>query len=311
MTAHTPLGPGAEFDRIRAIWRALGDRMGASGDDCAIVELGGARVALTSDVSVEDVHFRLGWLAPHEIGWRATAAALSDLAAVAAQPAGVLVSLGVPRDWPEEMVADLMAGVGDAAEHAAARVWAGDLVASARVVLDVMAVGTVVTPVRRGGARAGDALWVTGALGGPVAALAAWEARCEPDRAARERFARPVPRIREAQWLGARGARAMIDVSDGLVADARHLAAASGIGWTIDADRVPVHPAAREPRHALTGGEEYELLVALPDGWDDAAAFRGTFGLGLTRIGRAVAGEGVRVVAGGVPVDAPEGFGHF
>ena len=88
--SHTALGSGGEFDRIRGIWKALGDRAAGLGDDCAIVQVGGATLAVSSDLSVEGTHFRLGWLTPEEIGYRACAAALSDLAAVAAQPAGFL-----------------------------------------------------------------------------------------------------------------------------------------------------------------------------------------------------------------------------
>lgn len=310
---HAALGPGGEFDRIRAIWRRLGARMDGAGDDCAIVELGADRLAISTDLAVEGTHFRLGWLEAREVGWRAAAAALSDLAAVAAQPAGVLVSLGVPREWPGALVSEVMDGVGEVAASVGARVWGGDLVAAERVVVDMVVVGRVETPLLRSGAKPGDALWVTGALGGPAAALGAWLEGREPDRAARERFAAPVPRVREAAWLRDRGARAMIDLSDGLVADAGHLAAASGIGWEIDADRVPVHAAAADPGAALVSGEEFELLVALPAdaGAGLAEAFVAAFGLPLTRIGRAAAGAGIRVVRDGRPVDVPRGFAHF
>lgn len=310
--AHTPLGTGGEFDRIRAVWRRLGARMAPAGDDCALVELDGVALALSTDLAIEGTHFRLGWLEPREVGWRATAAALSDLAAVAAEPAGVLVSLGIPTSWPEASVTDLMEGVGDAAEAVGATLWGGDLVASERVVLDLAVVGRVADPVRRRGARPGDVLWVTGRLGGPAAALAAWNAGEEPDRTARERFAAPRARVREAQWLQQRGARAMIDISDGLVADAGQLAAASSVAWVIEVDRVPVHPAAA-PATALVSGEEYELLVALPSAApaDIGRAFQEAFGVPLTRIGAAHAGSGVRLVRDGAPVDVPAGFVHF
>lgn len=310
---HTALGPGGEFDRIRGIWRRLADRMAPAGDDCAIVQLGGERLALSTDLVVEGTHFQLGWLAPHEVGWRAAAAALSDLAAVAAEPAGVLVSLAVPPGWPDEFVSDVMEGVSDAAAAVGAVVWGGDLVRAERVILDVAVLGRVDVPVPRSGAAAGDGLWVTGALGGPAAALAAWARGEEPDRGARERFARPEPRVREARWLRDRGARALIDISDGLVADAGHLAAASNVGWAIELDRVPVHPAAADPTGALVSGEEYELLLALPDDAPPALAeeFRAAFGLPLTRIGRADSSTGVRVLRGGAPVDVPRGFAHF
>jgi thiamine-monophosphate kinase len=310
---HTPLGPGGEFDRIRGIWRRLGERAAPAGDDCALVRLGDEQFAVGTDLSMEGVHFRAGWLRPHEIGWRAAAASLSDLAAMAAEPLGVLVSLAVSGEWPEEFVSDLMEGVGEAAAAAGAAVWGGDLIRGDRLAIDVVVVGRAPRPVRRAGARPGDGLWVTGALGGPQAALEAWERRAEPDAEARERFTRPVPRIREALWLRDRGARAMLDVSDGLLADAGHLAAASGVRCTIEAERAPVHRAADRPDQALVGGEEYELLVAMPPEGEAqlAAAFDAAFGEPLTRVGRVEQGDGVRLLRAGTPAEPPAGFEHF
>ncbi len=310
---HTPLGPGGEFDRIRAIWRRLGEQASPAGDDCALVSVGGVPLAISTDLTIEGTHFRAGWLVPAELGWRATAAALSDLAAVAAEPAGVMVSLGVSAEWPEEMVAQLMEGVGEAAAAVGAAVWGGDLVGSERLVIDVTVVGRADVPVQRKGAEAGDALWVTGRLGAPAAALAAWAEGVEPDRGARERFARPLPRIAEARWLRDRGAKAMVDLSDGLLGDAGHLATASGVRLAIEREHVPVHPAAGLPERALVSGEEFELLAALPSsvGAEDAAAFEEAFGLPLTRVGRVEAGSGVELLEDGAPVDPPPGYRQF
>lgn len=310
----TALGPGPEFDRIRRIWSRLGDRMAGAGDDCAIVELGGVKVALSIDVSVQDIHFRLGWLAPGEIGWRAAAAALSDLAAVAATPKGILVSLGVTAEWPEEHVVEVMEGAAGAAEAAGAFVWGGDLVKSDRVIVDVAVMGELDgAPVLRSGATPGDGLWVTGALGGPKAALDAWSGGREPEASARERFVKPAPRVAEAKWLREAGAKAMIDISDGIAADTGHLAAASAVRCMLDADRVPRHPAARELMDALVGGEEYELLVALPPSFDDsrARAFQERLGLALTRVGSVREGTGVVVERKGKPIRISGEFRHF
>jgi thiamine-monophosphate kinase len=312
--SHTPLGPGAEFDRIRRALARLGPNASGAGDDCAFIEVGAERLALSCDLTIEGTHFRAGWLAPVELGWRATAAALSDLAAVAARPLGVLTSVAVPAEWPEEHFADLMEGVGQAAKAAGAAVWGGDLVRAERVVVDVMVAGRLEgEPVRRSGARVGDELWITGLLGGPFRAVAAWNAGTEPEATARARFARPVPRVREALWLKERGARAMIDVSDGLLADAGHLAAASGVGMAIDPDLVPLHPAAEVVEEALAGGEEYELLVALPPGAGASAAqaFRAAFDLPLTRVGVVEPGAGVQVRRRSGPVNVPPPFAHF
>src|SRR5262245_19077200 len=206
------VGPGGEFDRIRRIWSRLGDRVQGAGDDCAIVEINGAKLALSTDLSLEHVHFELGWLTREEVGWRATAAALSDLAAIAATPMGVLVSLGVSEEWPEEQIADLMEGAGKAAASVGAVVWGGDLTRNVQTVVDVTGIGRLDSPpLLRSGARAGDELWVTGKLGGPGAALASWKKKIQPDESARERFALSVPRVNEARWLRDHGARAMID----------------------------------------------------------------------------------------------------
>ena len=233
---------------------------------------------------------------------------------MAARPLGLLTSVAVPAEWPEEHFADLMEGVGEAARSAGAVVWGGDLVRAHRVVVDVMVAGRLEgEPVRRSGARVGDELWITGLLGGPFRAVAAWNAGTEPEATARARFAHPVPRVQEGLWLKDRGARAMIDLSDGLVADAGHLAAASGVGVAIDPVLVPLHPAAEVVEEALAGGEEYELLVALPPGAGASAAqaFRAAFDLPLTRVGVVEPGAGVQVRRRSGPVNVPPPFAHF
>lgn len=307
----TTLGPGAEFDRIREVWRRLGDRLTAAGDDCALVTVDGAALAISTDLSVEERHFRRRWLTAEEIGWRAAAGALSDLAAVAAEPVGVMASVGAPAADAVSLLPALMEGVGEAAEGAGARVWGGDVIESDRIVLDIVSVGRAPAPVRRSGAVAGAGLWVTGALGAPAAAVRAWMAGGTPGAAARERFAHPVPRVREAWWLREHGATALIDLSDGLVGDAGHVAAASGVACVLDADRVPRHEGADGWEDAVSGGEEYELLAALPADFADAAAFEAAFGLPLTRVGRCERGAGVRVERGGREVEVPAAFSHF
>jgi len=311
---HGALGPGGEFDRIRAIWRRLGPHARGGGDDCALIEAGGIRLALSVDLAVEGVHFRLGWLQPAEVGWRAAAGALSDLAAVAASPMGVLVSVAVPGDWPDEQVSELMAGVGEAAASVGAVVWGGDLVRHDAVIVDLAVIGRLDgRALLRAGARSGDALWVTGRLGGPLSALRAWSAGREPDATARARFAHPEPRVREAGWLRDRGATSLIDISDGLTADAGQVAAAAGVAIEIDAGHVPIHPAADSVTDALVSGEEYELLVTFPDAApaDLGADFERATGVPLTRIGRVRSGSGVRVVRDGRAIDVPVGFRHF
>lgn len=310
----TSLGPGAEFDRIRAIWRRLGNRAAAVGDDAALVAVGGERLAFSCDLSVEGRHFRLDWLAPREIGWRAAAAALSDLAAVAAEPVGLLAAVGVPEGREGDFLEELMEGIADAAAFVGAVVWGGDLVRSGAVTVDVAVVGRAPHAVRRAGANPGHVLWVTGALGAPHEAVAAWERGEAPTPGLRARYAHPEPRVREAAWLRDRGATAMLDISDGLIGDAGHLAAASGVALLIEAERVPVHPAVpAASAAALVGGEEYELLVALPEAFPDAdaAEFRRRFALPLTHIGTVTDGAGVTVRRAGRPIDVAGGYSHF
>ena len=307
------MGSGGEFDRIRAILDRLGPRAAPSGDDCAIVTVGGERIAVSTDLTVEGTHFRAGWLEPNEIGWRASAAALSDLAAVAADPIGVLASVAVPREWSAERVADLMDGVGAAAAAVGGVVLGGDLVRGERVVVDVTVIGRVRAAVGRHGGRLDDGLWVTGTLGAPRAAIRAWEMGREPTARARARFAHPVPRIAEAAWLRDRGVSAMIDLSDGLAADAGHLAAASAVSCVIEGERVPVDAGAEQLEDAMVGGEEYELLAAMPVGFgdDEARRFQAQFDLPLTRVGVLREGQGVRVLRGGQPVDVDGMFRQF
>src|SRR5437899_3087419 len=257
----TPLGPGTEFDRIRAIARALGTRARDLGDDCALLPWGEETLALSVDLSVEGVHFQREWLSPREIGWRAGAAALSDLAAVAASPLGVLAGVTAPVGEPESTTVDLMGGVADAAAAVGAPVLGGDLSRGGELSVAVTVVGRTPKPVRRTGATAGDALWVTGWLGGARAALAEWLAGREPPAELRRAFARPEPRIAAAQWLAERGARAMLDLSDGLAGDARHLAAANRLGLVIELERLPLGTATAQA--ASRAGQDPAVFAAL------------------------------------------------
>jgi thiamine-monophosphate kinase len=307
----TPLGDGREFDRIRAIAAELGARAPGLGDDCAVVGWPGGALVLSTDVSVEEVHFRREWLSLEEIGWRAAAAALSDLAAEGASTVGLLAAVTVPRGASDGDVTSLMRGVGAAAAFAGGPVLGGDLSGGERWSVAVTVVGRAERPVTRGGARAGDGLWVTGALGGARAALEAFRLRREPPPAARARFARPEPRIAAGRWLAAAGARAMLDLSDGLGRDLGHLAAASGVALEVTLDDLPLHPDA-SVEWGSEGGEDYELLASLPAGFDAAAARRclAETGVPLARIGRVAEGSGVRCTLGGEP-RRPAGWDHF
>jgi thiamine-monophosphate kinase len=321
VSAGLALGPGAEFDRIRAVVRALGPAGAAIGDDCALLSVGGATLALSTDASVEGVHFRLEWISLEEAGWRAAAAALSDLAAEGAEPAGLLAAVMAPRSSSEDEVVALMRGVGEAGRAEGAPVLGGDLSAGPAWGITVTVVGRASAPVTRAGARPGDALWVTGALGGARAALESWRRGEEPAAEARRAFAHPVPRIAAGRWLAGHGARAMIDLSDGLGADAGHLAAASEVAVELELERVPVAgdavaEAARlgipVQQFAAEGGEDYELLVALPRefGPAEVEAFERACGVALTRVGSIASGRGVSAAVAGRRV-ALRGWDHF
>jgi thiamine-monophosphate kinase len=309
------LGPGAEFDLIR---RFLSPdphpdphpdprvRVGP-GDDCAVVA--GDGIAITVDMAVEDVHFRRSWLEPSEIGYHAAAGAISDLAAMAARPIGILASLALGPGDEEEFGAAVMDGVAAAARDSGAALLGGDLTRSpGPLVVDIVAVGEAPSPVLRSGARAGDEVWVTGRLGAAAAAVAAWLDGRVPSPEARAAFARPSPRTREALWLAERGIpTAMVDLSDGIAGDASHIAAASGGRVVIRADWLPVADAAAAmgasvgARLAAAGGQDYELCFTARAGAVDGVVgdFEGEFGVGMTRVGEVVGETGRRTAGEG------------
>ncbi len=312
------LGRGREFDRIRGMAARWKERARGLGDDCAFIEAGGEVLAVSMDLAVEGVHFRRDWLTPAEIGYRAAAAALSDLAAVAAEPMALLLALGVPEGEADATLEGLADGVGDAAADAGALIVGGDLTRAGELVVDCCVIGRAPAPVRRSGARPGDRLVVTGALGGPRAALAAWEAGTEPAPEARARFVRPAPRHAAARFLASLRARAMIDLSDGLAGDLGHLLAASGVGASVWVDHLPVLAAAAaaaeragEPawRFAAGSGEEYELLAALPEDVTDEALAQAP--VPVTVIGTFEESPGLRATLAGRAVSLPAGYDHF
>ena len=331
--SHIPLGAGAEFDAIRRLAARWGMRAVGLGDDCAVLDPPeGERLVISTDSSVENVHFRRSWLSPREIGWRATAGALSDLAAMGARPLGVMLGLVVPYEW-RSALDELADGIGEAAAFGGAPILGGDTSDGGVLALAVTVIGAAARPLPRSGARAGDRLYVTGVLGGSLGALRDLEAGRIPRPGMWQRFAHPEPRLREGQWLAEQGVTAAVDISDGLAADLGHLAAASGVRIAVDLDKLPVYEEA-DPRtgafgavggaakHALAvltdaarSGEEYELLVTSPKPLD-AARFAARFQLPLTEIGRAEAlsvGQAPEVVltAQGRRVDLPPGHDHF
>ena len=317
------LGPGKEFDRIRAMMERIAEISGDEselGDDCAIIPLGSRTLAVSIDASLEGVHFRTEWLDFKEIGFRAAGAALSDLAADGATPFGLMVSLGVPdreNGNGADPAADIMAGIATMANNVESRILGGDLTRAERYSVDVCVLGTVDRPVRRTGAREGDALWVTGYLGGAALALQGLLDGKRLPAPLRNRYACPEPRLVAGRWLADHGATAMIDISDGLAADAQHLSAASEVGIEINLERIPCWESV-DAMAAIASGEEFELLLTMPPAFSDASAssFRAETGVHLTRIGTCLRGAGgrrggVRLLDNNKPVALPAGYDHF
>ncbi len=308
---HLPMGDGPEFDAIRRLLQVWGAAAHGVGDDAAVLQVpAGERLVASTDASVEGSHFRRAWMTPEEIGARAAAAALSDLAAMAATPLGLLLAISAPPNWRDELDA-VARGVGTVAARARCPIVGGNMAGGLELSLTLTVLGTSAAPLSRGGARPGDALYVTGRLGGPRAALDSLLAGAEPLAAHRARFVAPEPRLNEALWLAREGARAAIDISDGLLADAGHLARASGVTLRLDLERIPLVERV-DAELAVASGEEYELLVAMPAGAEvDAGEFRARFGLPLTRVGEVLERGREAVVVPGLRDGLAPGHDHF
>lgn len=311
---HITLAGGAEFDSIRAMLDVWGSVATGIGDDAAIlIPPPGQQLVISTDASIEDVHFRFAWMTLEQVGERAAAAALSDIAAMGARADSVLVSIITPAALREGLPSFAL-GVKHTVQSAGARIVGGNIALGERFSCTFTVLGYTDRPIRRSGAACGDVLCVTGTLGGPGAALKALEEGATPPTWALDRFLHPAPRVDEGLWLAMNGASAMIDISDGLGADARHLAAASGLEAQLEPDSVPRFDGVTGPE-ALQSGEEYELLVAIPDFKADATmlAFTDTFRRPLTRIGVLVqpTGGSSRASKSAPRVELPPGHDHF
>jgi thiamine-monophosphate kinase len=266
-----------------AVGPSAADVVVGVGDDTAALRTSpGALLLATTDALIEDVHFRRSTSAPEDVGWKALAINASDIAAMGGAPRHALVSLMLPRALPAAWVDGLYAGLREMAAAAGIGLVGGNLAQAGSVIVDVMLLGEVAPEhlVRRGGARPGDLVVVTGTLGRAAAGLVALEhdavrAAVDPALADRATAAqrRPQPRLAAGRALGeARAVRAMIDLSDGLALDLWRVCEASGVGVRVDAAGLPVDRcvapvAAAAGRDALDlavgGGEDYELLFAV------------------------------------------------
>jgi thiamine-monophosphate kinase len=300
----------AERRLIEAIQGAIADRSGRlvrwSGDDAAVVR---ARpLAVTSiDTVVDGVHFSLATHSPADVGWKALATALSDIAAMGAEPGEAYVSLVLPGGFEGGL--DLVAGMEELAARHGATIAGGDVVRGPVLTVAVAVTGWAEREdelVGRDGARAGDLVGVTGELGGSEAGRLLLErSEREPAEPVR-RHLRPEPRLAEGSALARAGAGAMIDLSDGLATDAGHVAAASGVRLDIALERIPCAPGV-SPAEAATGGDDYELLFTIAPDRRQAAETAAS----VTWLGDVRAGAGLVIVgADGRVVEGLSGYEH-
>ncbi|HSE93541.1 MAG TPA: thiamine-phosphate kinase [Methylomirabilota bacterium] len=337
MTRGEPPERLTEASLIRAVRRRVEGGSGVQvgiGDDCAVLEpTPGTRLIATTDLLLEDVHFRRRYAEPADVGWKALAVNLSDVASMGARPRWALVALACPASTTLDEVEAFYAGcLALAAEHGVAVVGGDTSASPAGWLVNITVLGEATrAPLLRSGARAGDIVAVTGGLGRSAAGLAVLERATAPPGVGAEALAevtaahlRPRPRVAEGQWLaGVGGVTAMMDLSDGLATDLAHIAEESGAGARVELERVPVAPAARLVAErigadalawATGGGEDYELLVvcdpeAFPRLHEGSPRATGT---ALTRVGEMTAGTGITFMdAAGRERAVAAGFEHF
>jgi thiamine-monophosphate kinase len=300
------------------------------GDDAAVVApTRNAYTVLTTDAHVEGVHFERRYSAAADIGSRALAVNLSDLAAMGAAPAWALLSLALPGNLPVIDVEDLAGGCADLGQRFGCEVIGGNLTRSpGPLVVDITAVGEVMPRrvLTRSGGRPGDELWVSGSLGAAAAGLEMLRsgAATSESQDCIVRYLRPEPRVRLGLAMSrARAARAAMDLSDGLADAAGQLADASGCGVELEAEALPIEAAARAwweaagqdaVVRALSSGDDYELLFAVPRTWGGRLRHvrSRVAAPSLTRIGVLTKDRGARVwLRGGTRETLPRGFEHF
>ncbi len=277
-----------EFDLIRRIRSSLKDSQGKAvlgiGDDGAAFKVAPGKLALfTLDTLVENTHFKWNYTSPREIGWKALAVNISDIAAMGGMPTYCVVGLGLSGTLKIDLVDDLCKGLKEIADRYGIGVVGGDIVRSSEFFITVCLLGEVaqeeISP--RSGAKVGDLIFVTGELGAAAAGLICLNTAHVNLASGKKEFLvqkhlRPSPRLKEGQWLaGRRLATAMIDISDGLISDLSHIREESRVGAVLWEERIPMALPARELARsigrpsldwALYGGEDYELLfTASPD----------------------------------------------
>ncbi|WP_353216964.1 thiamine-phosphate kinase [Sandarakinorhabdus sp.] len=305
----------AERDFIARLLAPLAATPAARGltDDAAVwTPPIGRQLVFTHDILAAGIHY-LPDDPPSDVAWKLLAVNLSDLAAMAATPAGVLLGLGLSAAEDDSWRSAFVAGLGRALAHFGTALWGGDTVTGLdRAVLGLTAIGWVEPghALGRVGAQIGDALYVSGSIGGAGLGLAVARGARPFDKTLLNRFRRPTPRLALGAALGGLASAGM-DVSDGLLIDADRLAAASAVGLAITLDSVPLALPAEnlaEVMAQVTAGDDYELLFTAPPGTDMAALATATK-TPVTRIGTVVHGSGLRLTLAGQPVPLPGRLG--
>lgn len=293
------------------------------GDDCAVLRLLARRDALvTTDFSLEGIHFRRDWHPPESVAHRCLARGLSDIAAMGGTPVGVFLSLALPLDLPQVWVRRFARTLVSLAKRHGATLAGGDTAESPGSILaDIIVMGAVLRgkAILRSGAKAGDRIYVSGELGGSASALITMRAQRKGKRVNPQNYVRhffPEPRIKVGRYLlEKRLASAMIDISDGLSTDLAHICEQSGVGALIDSPLIPRASVGRPAREvdldlSLHGGEDYELLFTAAPG---KRVPRQIEGVAITQIGRITRSRGVflRSVNGVRRTLRPQGWEHF
>lgn len=322
------LGEFGLIERIRkATPKGPGVRLGI-GDDAAWVERPKSALLISSDLLLEGIHFNLKWTSFYGLGYKTLAVNLSDLAAMGGSPAYLILSLGIPVDFKAEDVEEFYRGIFALALKTGATLVGGDTSASTRLFVSATVIGLAPhRAITRSGGKIGDDLYVTGTLGDAALGLELLRRKKEPSRRdgisyllSRHHF--PTARLKAGALLAREKlARAMIDISDGLLQDLGHICRASGVGAVVWQDALPLSRAYRKwagpkgPLYALTGGEDYELLFCLrPRDRARLERIEKKLGVSVTRIGKCLPpGEGIRVIDGkGKPVlVSMAGHDHF